>query len=412
MQLTSKQQEVLSCVATEDPRILILTGAKRAGKTFILNLVYLAHIAQFENKGYSFILGGTTYASIRRNVLNDWEQILGIEHIKLKDDSSFNLFGNKVYVLAGGDASSYKKVRGFTSYGAMLNEATTLHNTYIKECFSRCSGTGARIYMDTNPENPQHTVKLDYVDKDGDRLANGRLNIKAFHFTLFDNDKLSEEYIQSIIASTPKGMFTDRDIFGKWVSPQGVIYQDFKQDLIITSTELENRINSKERKRHKGYKAIWAGVDWGYSHFGSIIVIGLDWDNNFYVLEEHAAQFKEIDYWVEKAQRIKEKYGNICFYCDSARPEHVARFQRENLKAFNANKQVLTGIETVAKLLKTERLFIVCDDTRNSQLLKEFNLYAWQEKTSEPIKQNDDCLDALRYAIYSYYILNPKVFGF
>lgn len=400
-ELTKKQQEVLQCVANDDPIILILAGAKRAGKTFILNLLYLSHIAKYENQCKSFILGGTTYSSIRRNVLNDWEQILGVKELKLKNDNSINIFGNKVYVLPGSDASSYKTVRGFTSYGAMLNEATTLHNSYIKECFSRCSGNGSRIYMDTNPENPQHTVKLDYVDKDGDRLPNGKLNIKAFHFTLFDNEFLSEEYVQSIIRSTPSGMFSDRDIFGKWVSPQGVIYKDFNQDCIINSKQLL-KIFTDQKIEKPQYKAIWAGVDWGYSHFGSIVVLGLDFNNNFYVLEEHAKQFEEIDYWVKIAKDIKERYGNIMFYCDSARPEHVARFQRENLKAFNANKQVLTGIETVAKLIKQARLKIVSDNQKDSRLLSEFNLYAWKENSSEPIKLNDDCLDALRYAIYSY----------
>lgn len=404
MQLTKKQNEVLSCVANEDPIILILNGAKRAGKTFILNLIYLAHIAKFENKGYAFILGGTTYSSIRRNVLNDWENILGVDELKIKDDGHIPIFGNKVYVLPGGDASSYTKVRGFTSYGAMLNEATTLHNTYIKECITRCSGEGARIYMDTNPENPTHTVKVDYIDKDGDRLPNGKLNIKSFHFTLFDNEFLSEEYVNSIIRSTPAGMFADRDIYGRWVSPEGVVYRDFKTDHIITRDQIKDI----------QFKAIWGGVDWGYSHYGAIVIVGVDFNNTFYVLENHAAQFQEIDYWVDKAKDLIKKYGNINFYCDSARPEHVARFQREKIKAFNANKQVLTGIETVAKLFKNDRLFIVVDpnESKKSKILTELNLYCWDEKAGVPLKVNDDALDALRYAIYSYYLLNPKVFNF
>ena len=89
----------------------------------------------------------------------------------------------------------------FTSYGAFLNEATTLHDTFIKECISRCSGEGARIYMDTNPENPMHTVKTDYIDKSGQRLDNGQLNIQAFHFTLYDNTFLNKEYVKSIESS-------------------------------------------------------------------------------------------------------------------------------------------------------------------------------------------------------------------
>ena len=116
------------------------------------------------------------------------------------------MYGNKIYCFHGANADSYKAMRGFTSAGALLNEATTLHDTFVKEAISRCSYDGARIFMDTNPENPTHTVKVDYIDKDGQRLKNGQLNIKAFNFTLYDNTFLNKEYVESIEASTPSGM--------------------------------------------------------------------------------------------------------------------------------------------------------------------------------------------------------------
>ena len=216
--LTIKQQEVLESFIFDNPKILICSGAKRAGKTYILTQVFINHVATFRNRGVSFIIGGTTQASIRRNILNDLEAIIGKE-IRLTKDNHFKLYGNKIYCFDGANADSYKKVRGFTSYGAFLNEATTLHDTFVKECISRCSGEGARIYMDTNPENPTHTVKVDYIDKDGQKLSDGQLNIKAFNFTLYDNTFLNKEYVESIEASTPSGMFYDRDILGKPIAP-------------------------------------------------------------------------------------------------------------------------------------------------------------------------------------------------
>ena len=114
MKITSKQKEVVDCIKYDNPKILICSGAKRAGKTWILIYAFIAHIAKYENKGYSFILGGTTQSSIRRNVLNDLEDILGYE-IKLSKDSSFKLFGNKVYCFHGANADSYKAMRGFVS---------------------------------------------------------------------------------------------------------------------------------------------------------------------------------------------------------------------------------------------------------------------------------------------------------
>ena len=388
MQFHEKQKEVLRSIKYENPKILICSGAKRAGKTFVLTFGYMAHVAKFQNKGYSFIIGGTTQASIRRNILNDMETILGKE-IKLAKDNHFMLFGNKIYCFDGANADSYKKVRGFTSYGAFLNEATTLHDSFVKECISRCSGHGARIYMDTNPENPTHTVKVDYVDKDGQRLDNGQLNIKAFQFTLFDNTFLNEEYVESIIASTPSGMFTDRDIYGTWVAAEGVVYKDFNKDI--------HYINSIENIEFERY---FVGVDWGYEHFGSMVLCAEDTKENYYLLKEISEQHREIDFWVEEAKKLQEQYGmNIPFYCDTARPEHIQRFRREGIYCPPTDKAVLSGIEVISKLLKNNKLFILENNVSNFKT--EIYNYVWSNDKDEPIKKHDDTLDSLRYAIYN-----------
>ena len=353
---------------------------------------FLRHIAKYENKGYSFILGGTNQSSLRRNVLNDLEMIIGHE-IRLAKDNHFKLFGNKIYCFDGANADAYKKVRGFTSYGAFLNEATTLHDSFVKECISRCSGEGARIYMDTNPENPTHTVKIDYIDKSGQRLENGQLNIKAFQFTLYDNTFLDKEYVKSIEASTPSGMFYDRDILGKWVAAEGVVYKDFNRE--------KHYIKDTEGIQFKRY---FAGVDYGWEHYGSIVVVGIDIYNNYYLLEEHAHQHKDIDQWCSIGKDIVKRYGNINFYCDHARPDYVNKMRVEGLRAINAKKDVIEGISEVAKLFKTNRLFIV--EPKVKRFKEEIYNYVWKPGKDEPIKEQDDVLDSLRYAIYTDIKLN------
>ena len=90
--------------------------------------------------------------------------------------------------------------------------------------------------------------------------------------------------------------------------------------------------------------------------------------------------------------------GNKATYVMTARPEHVARFSREGFKAHNANKEVLSGIEVVAHLMKTNK-FYVLDSC--SHFKKEIYNYVWDKSKGVPVKVNDDLLDALRYAIYS-----------
>ena len=384
---TPKQIEVFESFVVDNPKILICSGAKRAGKTFILIKIFLAHVSLFRNKGVSFIIGGTTQSSIRRNILNDMELILGRE-ITLGKDSSFRLYGNKIYCFHGANADSYKAMRGFTSAGALLNEATTLHDSFVKEAISRCSYEGARIFMDTNPENPTHTVKVDYIDKDGQLLSNGQLNIKAFNFTLYDNTFLNKEYVESIEASTPSGMFFDRDILGVWVASEGVVYKDFNKDIHYIKD-----LNNIDIVKY------FAGVDFGWEHFGSMVVVGKDINNNYYLIKEYAYQHKDIEEWVDIAKGIKTQYGNINFYCDHARPDYIDKLRRSNIRAINANKNVLEGITMIASLFKTNKLFILEDNVNIFK--KEIYNYVWKSGKDEPLKTSDDVLDSLRYAIYS-----------
>mgnify|MGYP005774388633 FL=1 len=392
--LNKKQREVVECIRTEDPKILICSGAKRAGKTYLLTYAFLAHVASFRGQGLSFILGGATQASLRRNVLDDVESILR-QDITLDKTNGFKLFGNKIYCFDGQNSDAWKKARGFTAAGAFLNEGTALHNDFVKEVISRCSYPGARIFIDTNPENPQHYIKTDYIDKDGQRLSSGRVNIRAFNFTLFDNEALDPEYVESIVKSTPSGMYTDRDIYGRWVSPEGVVYPDFRQELYVSPDAIAGM----------DFERYFAGVDWGYEHFGAIVVCGVRSDGVKVITDIYAAQYEEIGYWADIAKGIKTRYGNINFYCDDARPEHVTRLRKEGIRAINAKKSVLSGIEQVGKGFKTGTLLI----TDNSKRFKdEIYQYVWNDMTGEPVKQFDDVLDAIRYAIYTDYVFKRR----
>lgn len=167
------------------------------------------------------------------------------------------------------------------------------------------------------------------------------------------------------------------------------MYRDFNAKIHYISRAELQKIN---------FVKYIAGVDWGYEHFGAIVLIGKDDQGSYYLIREVARQFEEIDFWLEQAQAIKAEYGNITFYCDSARPEYVKKFKKNGLRAVNANKAVLSGIERVAQLYKQNKLRIVDDVDR---FRDEIYMYVWNEKTGEPVKQFDDVQDAIRYAIYT-----------
>ena len=201
---------------------------------------------------------------------------------------------------------------------------------------------------------------------------------------------MEQRYIDNIKQTTPSGMFTERNINGLWVSADGVVYKDFDKEVHYVT---EDDLDGINLVRH------FAGVDWGYEHHGIIVVIGEDAQGNQYLIEEHAHQHLDIDAWVEIAKGIKARYGNIPFYCDSARPEHVDRFEDEGLLALYADKSILSGIEQVGKRFKAETLYIV--RCRVDRFPKEIYNYVWNEQSGLPLKVHDDVMDAIRYAIYT-----------
>lgn len=388
---TKRQLDVLNYIWNHDWFICGLHGAKRAGKTVVNNDTFVTELSRVrkiaDRLGVDepiYILAGTSSTSIQNNVLQELYNKYGFEP-KYDKHGSFVFCGVKVVQVYTGSISGLKRARGFTAFGAYVNEASLANEIVFKEIISRCSGEGARVVWDSNPDNPNHWLNRDYIGKNDGKIID-------FSFKLDDNTFLSKRYIDSIKAATPKGKFYDRDILGKWSVAEGAIYADYDSKIHVVD-ELPDM------------RRYFAGIDWGYTHYGSIIVVGEGVDGNYYLVDGVAAQFKEIDWWVEQARKLTDIYGNIPFYADSARPEHVARFENEGFDISNANKSVIAGIELIAKMFKERRLYVKRGFV--PRFFDEIYQYRWKENSTkdEPLKEFDDVLDSVRYAIYSDFVI-------
>lgn len=388
--MTPKQIRVLNSYLNDDWKYMILSGAVRSGKTYVDNYIFLLElrrVRKLANRDHvavpKYILAGYSSGTIYNNIISELENTFGIE-VKYDRRGHFQLFGVEVVPAYTGSSRGIGGIRGMTSYGAYINEASLATHGVFQEIIQRCSKDGARIIADTNPENPNHWLKTDYIDNH-DPAA----RIKSFHFTLDDNTFLSDDYVQALKAATPSGMFYDRSILGLWVTADGIVYRDFDQrTMIINQEQVPDDLH------------IYCGVDWGFEHKGVITVWGDDDDGNIYMLEEHTSQYKYIDYWVRVAKDIQKRYGyNINFWVDSARPDNVSEFQRNDINAINADKSRMAGVERVAEFMKLGKFFVV--DSAIDQFTSEIYQYVWDENTGEPKKENDDVMDSMRYAIFN-----------
>ena len=392
-QFTAKQREVLHDYLTGDFKMMILTGAIRSGKTFIDNLLFLYELKRTAlqatktgNLHPQYILAGASSGSIQNNVINSLDKQFGL---RLNPDrhNHFHLFGVDIVPVYTESIRGLAGARGFDSSGAYINEASLANQEVFQEILNRCSDPGSRIICDSNPDSPQHWLKTDYIDND-----NPKLKTVSYRFTLDDNTFLDPGYAQQIKAATPSGMYYDRSILGLWVTGEGAVYKDFDQrKMVIPDKDVPTSF----------HKYI-AGVDWGYQHFGSIVVFGVDDADRWYLVEEYTEQYKEIGYWTKIAHQLQKKYGrDMPFYCDTARPEHIDHFKHNEINAKYGWKSVVSGISIVASLMKQGRFFVA--QNAPMKFLEEIYNYRWDDKAEDAVvKENDDCMDACRYAIATY----------
>ncbi|CAI2679888.1 PBSX family phage terminase large subunit [Apilactobacillus apinorum] len=381
---------------------LIADGSIRTGKTMWMSLGFVQW-GTHEFDGQNFIMAGKTIASLRRNVIVPLINRLVRLGYRVKDKQSDNCltitFGNHTnyfYLFGGKDESRQDLVQGITAAGCYFDEVALMPESFVNQATGRAlTVPNHKYWFNCNPAGPMHYFKLHWIDdlKDKDAVR--------VTFNMYDNPILTNKEIEDA-KNMYSGVFFDRYILGKWSSSDGVIYPDFSKD--------KNMIDPADIPTDLDY---FCGVDWGYSHYGSIVLCGYSENTKkVYMLNEYTHQYKEIDYWVDVALKIQDKYGDIPFYCDSARPEHVARFQEEGLNAINADKSVLIGIEKLAGLIKSRRLLVAKDEAKTTTdtdedssetFLHEIFEYVWQKVKDAPVKEHDHVLDALRYAIFEYF---------
>ena len=148
---TPKQVKVFHTYQTKPFKIMILSGAVRSGKTFIDNVLFLnelkrvANLAKVQNdKHPRFILAGATSGSIYNNVISELQTQFGLT---LKPDfhNHYHLFGVDIVPVYTSSISGLSSARGFTSYGAYVNEASLANHEVFNEIQNRCSQPGSHI---------------------------------------------------------------------------------------------------------------------------------------------------------------------------------------------------------------------------------------------------------------------------
>lgn len=243
-----------------------------------------------------------------------------------------------------------------------------------------------------------------------------------------DNQYVPRELIESKRSTMSKREFR-RQYEAAWDTFEGQIYEEFDHFKHVKSaSQFEFLLPSGRRTVAPGYHTgkerqrarlgqVIAGIDWGYGqgHAGAIVIVGILRNGKMIVLEDFCSEgilissnSPGVDSWIKRAKGFMAKWEIETFYCDSASPGNVAQFKQAGLPVTIAMKEVTEGVQAVGSYLHPDpsndnraKLFFLntCEETIN-----EIQYYHWQEGGKEiPAKIDDHCMDALRYAIYTYF---------
>lgn len=402
----------------------IAEGAVRAGKT-VDNVYAFAHELK-TTPDKIHLATGSTSANAKLNIgdangfgleyifrgQSHWGKYKGNECLYIKGPDT--KYKQKIVIFAGAaKEDSYKKIRG-NSYGMWIaTEVNLHHDNTIKEAFNRqLAAKRRKIFWDLNPDNPNAPIYKNYIDLYAEKNAKGELigGYNYQHFTIFDNETITEERKQEIISQYDKtSIWYLRDILGKRCIAEGLVYRTFSNNPKMF------RI-SRDEARAKVSQII-LGVDFGGNGSGhSFIATGISADYKEVIALASERHFGDIDpnklgdLFVDFVLKVINVYGmpDIC-HCDSAE-QVLIRGLRTSIEQANIllvldnawKTEIKDRIRLTNRLIGQKRLYL----TEDCETLEEaFCTAVWNPKNKTEDERLDDgtsdidSLDGFEYTI-------------
>lgn len=375
-------------------KICIWNGAVSSGKTITSLFKWLMLIPTAPQTGEIVMIGrtrDTVYRNLMTQLMN--REIFGdaADHVSYNRGApTATIFGRTVHILGSSDVRAESTIRGMTICLAYLDEATLVAQEFFAMLVSRLrvKGFKCQLLCTTNPDSPRHWLKAEYMDR-ADELGH-----RVFNFKLRDNARnLEIEYIRGLEAQYT-GLWRARFIDGEWTMADGVIYDMFDPEKHVVETLPEMQ------------DILGIGIDDGIDHPAAGILLGLGIDNRLYAIAEWAPPAGTTADRSKSLRRFENENPKPPYhFVDPSAKGLKMQLNRDGFQnVANATNGHSLGLGLIASLLSTEQLRIHASCTN---LLDEIPGYVWDKtkdgktKDGEPLKENDDFCDALRYAVAS-----------
>lgn len=386
----------------------VAEGGKRAGKNVINILAWALQLEQHPDKLH--LASGVSIATAKLNIIDSngfglkfWFAGRCHEGKYQQRDALYlnTIAGEKIILISGGGKEGDEKLIKGNTYGtAYVTEANECAAPFVKEVFDRTlSSSNRQIYFDINPKNPNQWFYTDVLNphmKSAEKYPDYRMNYG--HFTLFDNLSIPDGKLKEILRTyDKKSLWYKRDILGKRVAPDGVIYDMFVE---AENTYDEIPMGVKDVSRRS------ISIDYGTTNpmvfcdfYDDGTTIWLD-RMYYWSSKEEGKQKTDSQYADDLIEFLGEQTQEDVVLDPSA-ASFKAELRQRGVKVRDADNDVNDGIRMMAtaigrRLLKVNR--------RCRKFIDEVEGYVWDDKAAargeeKPKKENDHVMDASRYYV-------------
>jgi len=362
--------------------VIINVGGARSSKSYSIAQLLIEKLMTEENK--LFGICRKTFPALRMTAM--WGPAGFLTLLKAygvyneaKHNKSYNTYEygtNKVQFFGLDESEKIKSAEFNYIWMEEGNEFTYEDYTALK---LRLSGQVKgqeqnHIYISLNPVDAHNWIAT---------RASKETDVEIIKSTYLDNPYLNEAYIRMLVDLINQDENSYRVyVLGEWGLLEGKIYSNYQ---VIPELPVMT-----------GAKWVY-GLDFGLVNPTAIVKVYLLGDKIY--LEERLYQTGMTNADII-AFLSHEERGDI--YADPSAKQMIAEIQRAGYMAFEGIKGVKESID----LCQRQTLYV---PQSSSHLITELQNYHWKKDKdatgeesflSEPVKYNDHCVDAMRYAIW------------
>ena len=409
-----KARQFIKRWPAQDHRINILEGSVRSAKTWAM-MPKIFKLCAYPVTGH-MVMFGVTKQTVYRNVLSDLFDLLTEKQYQYnRQTGELWLMGRQWSVIGASDEGSEKKIRGMTVGAAVGDELTLMPKSFIMMLLNRMSPEGSRLYATTNPDNPFHYVKTEFLNPDAPWRKNGA--VWSEHFTLDDNQNLDEEYKRMVKAGY-SGVYKLRYIDGLWVVAEGAIFADaLSEENYYDDSTAPANLHVIAEQADRGipcdYGTIHPHVYHDVIDDGDTLWVDREyfWDSTVMARQKTDAQYADDLEAFMRGEHIEgatvhREVRRAALNAQVIVPPECASFKAEltqrGIWFTDADNAVDDGLRMMSNMLTRKKMKIHRVNCPNT--IKQMQSYSWNPKAAqrgleEPIKMADDAVDDLRYYV-------------